>query len=213
MKRIEANRIREEAVGPGPNWLFSSLKQWRWKGIPFKEQMVILTLVVLVSLGVLLMLGGRKMVSEESHNASKQEISSQQVPGDPDLWSASQLEADLLTALRRIKGVGRVEVVITLTESAEERWLFRENKEQRVVKDQTGGVTEEWKETKEPILRRGKDGAETPIRLKTEAPKIAGVLVVAEGAQNSPVRRSLWEATATVLGVPLHHVMVTPWGE
>lgn len=196
-----------------PGWVFTLLKQWKLKGVPFKERGLILIIAILTCLGVALMLWGKKGSVDQRENAPEPETLSQRELGDPNRWSAPQLERDLLAVLTRIKGVGRVQAVITLAESVEESFALRETREERRVNEQTKGVTEEWRETKEPVLRREKDGTEAPIRLKTEAPKIAGVLVVAEGAENPSVKRSLWEATATALKVPLHHVMVLPWGE
>lgn len=211
MKQAEPDRIKGNPFKL--DWVFILLKRWRLKGVPLKERGLILTIVILTCLGVVLMIWGKKGSVDQTENAPGPETPSQWELGDLNRWSAPQLERDLLAVLMRIKGVGRVQVVITLAESVEESWALRETREERRVNEQTKGVTEEWRETKEPVLRREKDGTETPIRLKTEAPKIAGVLVVAEGAQNPSVKRSLWEATATALKVPLHHVMVLPWGE
>ena len=130
-----------------------------------------------------------------------------------DLWAEERVENELLSALERIEGVGKVKVDLTYATSAEEEWLFRTHEEKRKDQDQNGGTVLEWRSEKDPALRRQRDGVEEPIRVRTTAPKIAGVLVVAEGAADAVVREKLWQATATVLGIPLHRVMVVAWGE
>ncbi|HHU51783.1 MAG TPA: hypothetical protein GXZ36_08200 [Firmicutes bacterium] len=184
--------------------------------IPVGERGKILVLLVmmLMGIGLILLSGLGGKAPQQEQVLSKKESATVFTDGKTfNLWVEERVEDALLSALERIEGVGRVKVDLTYATSAEEEWLFRTHEEKRKNQDQNGGTVLEWRSEKDPVLRRQRDGVEEPIRVRTMAPKIAGVLVVAEGAADAIVREKLWQATATVLGIPLHRVMVVAWGE
>lgn len=193
-----------------------SLPDWvQWKRVPAKNRGMLLALIVLMFLGMFFMfIGNRKTTSSQPAVPPSQPAAAGILPAEEaGSWSESRLESQLTSILSKIQGVTRVQVNITFAESAQDEWLRREKREERIIKQDSGGETREWRVEREPVFRREKDGLEEPVRIKTYAPKIAGVLVVADGAENTTVKRRLWEATATVLGVPMHRVIVMPWGE
>ena len=51
---------------------------------------------------------------------------------------------------------------------------------------------------------------ETPVVLRTEKPKVRGVLVVAKGVDNIQVKAMVKEAVIRLLDVPAHRVSVSP---
>jgi stage III sporulation protein AG len=183
------------------------------QGVPAGERRKILTLAFLFCLGVLLMLWagrpglpGERMASESVLPAPVRERG--------EFLGKTQLEMELAAVLSRIKGVGQVKVTLVQVGTAKEHWLYKETREERTNCQENGAViSREERVQKEPVFRRGGGGVEEPVRLWAEAPAIAGVLVVAEGAEEATTCRRLWEATATVLGIPMHRVMVLPWGE
>lgn len=58
------------------------------------------------------------------------------------------------------------------------------------------------------IVRSGDQ--EKPVVVKTEKPKIRGILVVAKGADNIEVKKWIIEAVTRSLDVPSHRVAVLP---
>jgi stage III sporulation protein AG len=215
----EADRSVQTQIGER---LFSGIKTSLrpvfklFGNIPVGERGKILTLLVMMFVGVgLILLSGLKDGVPKTENVlSKKEVIS--VPADgggTDLWAEERVENQLLSILGRIEGVGKVKVDLTYATSAEEEWLLRTQEEERKDQEESGGAVLEWRSEKEPVLRRQRDGVEEPIRVKTTAPRIAGVLVVAEGAKDAVIRERLWQAAATVLGVPMHRVIVVAWAE
>lgn len=201
---------------------YSGIKDGLWpvfkllSGIPVGERgkILVLSIMMLMGIGLILLSGSGGKTPQQEQVLSKKEPVTVITHGKTfDLWVEERVEDALLSALERIEGVGRVKVDLTYATSAEEEWLFRTHEEKRKNQDQNGGTVLEWRSEKDPVLRRQRDGVEEPIRVRTMAPKIAGVLVVAEGAADAVVREKLWQATATVLGIPLHRVMVVTWGE
>lgn len=184
--------------------------------IPVGERGKILTLLVmmLVGVGLILLSGLNDGVPKMEEALSKEEsIPAFADGGSTDPWAEERVENQLLSILGRIEGVGKIKVDLTYATSAEEEWLLRTQEEERKDQGQNGGAVLEWRSEKEPVLRRQRDGVEEPIHVKTTAPRIAGVLVVAEGAADAVIRERLWQAAATVLGVPMHRVIVVAWGE
>ncbi|MDM5156388.1 stage III sporulation protein AG [Bacillus sp. DX1.1] len=122
-------------------------------------------------------------------------------------------EQELKTALENVTGVKDVSIEINL-DSSEEKIL-----EKNIVKrsqttgetDKAGGkrqVEDESLDEKTVIIREG--DKETPIILRTEKPKVRGVLVVAKGVDNLQVKGMVREAVTRMLDVPSHRVAVLP---
>ena len=134
-----------------------------------------------------------------------------QEPGARD--AHAQLEARLAELLTAVRGAGRVEVMI-VPESTEIAVLAEEVTERTSTTSQAGeGVASEASVTRRPItVRTESDRREEPVVLYSRRPRVAGVLVVAEGARDPAVRRLLLEAVTTLLDVPPHRVSVVPRG-
>ena len=126
-------------------------------------------------------------------------------------WSKARLEQETAAVLAQIKGAGQV-VVAPTGRLGGGQWLFREEHEERLL-PQEGGESRETRVLREPVFQRKSGGEETPVRISAKAPAIAGVLVVAEGGADPKIQQALGEATATLLGIPLHRVKVLPWGK
>jgi stage III sporulation protein AG len=109
-------------------------------------------------------------------------------------------EERLAAVLSKIKGAGKVEVYIGYDGNFETVYAFDKTKNTTTRTDDSGGanltttVTEEkstavFDENKKPLIE------------KTVAPKITGVIVVAEGAKDVAVRLNILKAVATALNV------------
>ncbi len=97
---------------------------------------------------------------------------------------AQELETRLSAVLSKIDGAGEVSVVVTVASDGE-KILAMETSEAA-----DGTVTSE------PVFAGGE-----PIVLEELKPEIAGVLIVAEGADDLNVRFNLLEAVASVLNI------------
>ena len=221
MKEVTKREKGDESQVRPVNHIFRDLKENLYSvskiltGLPGAERGKVILLAVMLLTGVaLIILGGMNRDKPEKTVLIKEEaVTTGGVQGKAELWAEERVENELLSILMRIKGVGRVKVDLTYSQSAEEQWVFRLNEEERVNREENGGAIREWRSQKEPVLRREKDGVEEPIRVKTIAPRIAGVLVVAEGVEDPVIKERVWTATATLLGIPMHRVIVVAWGE
>ncbi|MDR3593001.1 MAG: hypothetical protein P4N41_25355 [Negativicutes bacterium] len=123
------------------------------------------------------------------------------------------LEAKLANLLSQVRGAGAVAVSITLENGNTQEFAKNTTRENRVIqeKDPSGGLrtTTESKES-EQVLVSKENGADRPVVARETKPLIKGVLVIAEGAQDSAVKASLTRAVEAGLGVPSYKITVLP---
>jgi len=106
----------------------------------------------------------------------------------------SMLEIKLENVLSKISGAGKVSVMITVESGMETVLATKTN----VTESNGKKITEET-----PIIVNGKT-----VVLKENYPKIVGVLIIAEGANNFGVLRKIQDATLSVLDVDLKQVEI-----
>jgi stage III sporulation protein AG len=137
-----------------------------------------------------------------------------------DFAAVAQYERDLAAmveeALSRIAGAGRVKAVVSIEAGPELKLAQNEtvNEHRTEEKDTTGGVRviTEISRVFQLVLGR-QAGNEEPIVTRVIMPKVAGILVVAEGASNPSVRAELTRAVQALLNVPAYRVRVIPMKE
>lgn len=130
---------------------------------------------------------------------------------DTDEAYAAYLEDRLTESLSQMADVGKVKVMITLKASRE---LVVE-KEQPIARsstnesDSSGGsrVVSEM-DSDENTVYRTEGNLSEPYVVKTLSPQIEGVLVVAEGAGNGTVNRTIVEIAQALFGIEAHKVKV-----
>lgn len=121
-------------------------------------------------------------------------FSSNEKSAETDENYVSTLENKLENVLSKISGAGKVSVMITVESGMETVLATKTN----VTESNGKKVTEET-----PIIVNGKT-----VVLKENFPKIVGVLIIAEGANNFGVLRKIQDATLSVLDVDLKQVEI-----
>lgn len=113
-------------------------------------------------------------------------------------------EKQLETVLSNIKGAGKVSVMITYESSSEVVCANTVQTETNTIteKSENGGIKESETivENKSPVTI-GSGSGENPLVIIEKEPKIKGVIVVAQGADNLTVKLNLQKAVETVLQV------------
>jgi len=124
-----------------------------------------------------------------------------------------EYEAELRDILQKIVGVGDVEVLVTI-DSTEEVQLDKNVKDTQQVTSENdhNGATRHITE----VTRSGdsvvyqSSGDQNPYVLKYTKPKIRGVVVVANGAENLIVKKLLLEAVQRGMDVPSNRISILP---
>ena len=123
---------------------------------------------------------------------------------------AAYMEGKLKKMLESVRGVGEVEVMITL-ESSEERIVEKDmtaERSQTEEQDSAGGTrTVSSSNTGyQTVYQEGSQGS--PFVVKTITPKVEGVLVVAEGAGKGNMTGEITQVVQALFGVEAHKVKV-----
>ena len=151
-----------------------------------------LVIIFIVGIGLMMLpSGGAK---------EKKEVVEQQVSGAAYKES---IEKQLKSILSSVKGVGNVEVMVTLEDDGQ-IFFAADEKSDSSEKDQTKQSTEE----KTYVLKNDAGGGESPVVVRKNTPAVSGVLVIATGAKNAEVKNEIINAVRAVLGVKAHRVEV-----
>ena len=124
-----------------------------------------------------------------------------------------EIESRLAGILAQIEGVGKVQVMVSVTTGSRLELAHDVNGDKTITEetDNQGGqrrVVAERLNEKVVILREGQGSADKPIVLAEYRPTIGGVLVVADGAKDPGIRLRIARAVATAMDIPAHRVTV-----
>lgn len=158
--------------------------------------------VILVALVILLYFATTVKVPETSSSNEQASVSSNVETGTTE----EQLEARLAEALSKIRGAGKVEVMITYETGTQivpamsvDKQVSSSQSDQNVTSSET--------ESTEPATV-SKSGSNEPIVITEKQPTIRGVIVIAEGAADITVMVDLQRAVQTVLNIPASSIEV-----
>lgn len=125
---------------------------------------------------------------------------------------AAQWEEKLEESLRFVEGAGQVQVLITLAGS-EEQVLTRDGREEvsdTLETDAAGGSrhVSETRLDKSVVRTVDERGKDVPLVVRTIAPKVDGVVVIAQGAGSARVRRDIIEAIQVLFDVDMNRIAI-----
>lgn len=146
------------------------------------------------------------------------------VPGEKLYWtlngdvqngsgesSAPSIEEKLENILANVKGIGKVKVMITYSQTNEVIPMYDEDSSSSITeeKDSGGGTrTVNENSSKKDIIYKEEDGVKTPITQSVVKPKIEGAIIVAEGASDATVKTNIVQAVEAVTGVATYKIQV-----
>jgi stage III sporulation protein AG len=123
----------------------------------------------------------------------------------------AEYENQLKEVLEAISGVGDVSVIVNVDSTAQKVVEKNRVTGSQVTKeiDREGGKREVEDQSNEEQVVIIQDGEkEVPIIVQTKKPEIRGVLIVAGGADNIHIKKTIIESVTRALGVPSHRVAV-----
>ena len=121
------------------------------------------------------------------------------------------LEQSLEDILSKIAGVGKVEILITYSETSEVVAMYNEknNLSSTEETDTNGGTRKiEQTDTSKEIVFEDKNGSKIPITQKIVLPKIEGAIVIAEGASNINIKTNIIQAVSAATGLSTYRIQV-----
>lgn len=161
--------------------------------------------VIFLALLVILMI----VINSFEDNSEKNEIMETATIIESN--KTDDLEEKLEKILSAIEGVGKTNVMISYSSTISEVPLYdtKENITVTEEKDKEGGTrkTEQTSKEKNVIFEESNSTKSIAIKEK-EMPKIIGVIVVAEGANNVKTKENIINAVSAVIDVASHRIQV-----
>lgn len=115
---------------------------------------------------------------------------------------AQELENKLSKVLSQVYGAGEVNVMVTLESSSE--LIIATSTEERVnTSSGTSNSTQSTTKVEKPIIIN-----DSPLVVMEILPKIKGIIVVAQGANNVKVRLELLKAVQTLIDVDANNIEI-----
>ena len=183
---------------------FFQNRAWRkWE----KSQWSILLLTGALLMVIAIPTGGKKQA--QTDEPAKEELDLQTAKEEHNY--AREVEKKLKGVLSRIEGAGRVEVMVTLEdfgESVVEKDVKSESSDLQ-ESDGTGGIrTEKSSVTDRQTVYQGENSEKAPFVGKEKLPKVAGVLVVAHGGENTVVKQNISDAVMALFQIDVNRIKV-----
>ncbi|MFA5524036.1 MAG: sporulation stage III protein AG [Tissierellales bacterium] len=166
------------------------------------------SLIILLFAGVIVLLlsnfflGGKDTSSKLNLNGTENGVSEDYISSFTEEDYIGGMEKRLEEILKKIKGVGEAHVMITFEDTSEKIPVFNtsQTNEKTDEKDAQGGAREVTREDLSKQIAVG-SGGDSLMIMKEIKPKVRGVIVVAEGAENIEIKEKLYSAVKTVLGI------------
>ena len=116
--------------------------------------------------------------------------------------SKEDIEKEIEAILSKIKGAGRVDVMITLADDGTTYYAQNERAQN----------TDDEKTVEKNYVLSKSSNTEGPLVIKKTTPVISGILVCAEGAGNPQVKSDIISAASALLGIKSHRIEVLERG-
>lgn len=166
-------------------------------------------LILAVGMGLLLLWGSNLSGSGPPTQTENVQPEQRALQRDEGNWTEEQWERELSVMLSHIKGAGQVWVDLTLEGSEVQVWQEKEESESRQVQeDGTSHHREQQNRVNRDLVFTQRNGVEVPVLQQKRRPRVRGVVIVAEGANDPVVREELWQAVAVATGAELHKITV-----
>lgn len=184
---------------------FVQEKAWkRWD----KSQWTIVILAGILLMVLAIPTGDAKTKEENrKENTGKEEAKSEASQAD----YARQMEERLGKALSEIDGAGQVKVMITLEDSGEsvvEKDAERETSDLQEADKEGGNRAEKNSKVTQSTVYCEEGNDKAPFVGKEMTPRIAGVLVVAQGGDNTAVKKNISEAVMALFQIDVNRIKV-----
>ncbi|EOU1701694.1 stage III sporulation protein AG [Clostridium perfringens] len=175
---------------------------------------ILLLLVIMFYLVVSYFTGVNNITKSEKTNlekVSKEDMNSNRQKDSEVLSYQEKQEKDLERILGKINGVGSVDVVINF-QGSEVKVPAVDNSSQKSTTEETdseGGTRVNSQETDgDKIVMSNSSNGSEPVILKTEKPEVLGVMVVAEGAEDSKIKYEITKAISSLYNISVDKVNV-----
>lgn len=123
----------------------------------------------------------------------------------------NDMQKQLETILSTIKGVGKVNVYISYSESSKTIAMYDEKTTTSSTEetDSSGGLRNTTStQIQKDVIFSEKDGSQVPMTQKVIMPTIEGAIITAQGAKNANVKTNIVNAVKSATGLSIDKIQV-----
>lgn len=173
---------------------------------------------ILICLGIIIMLVSNMtstFVPDEQEQLANSDVEENEKYRHPHTIAEYEryYETQLKEILSEVIGISNVSVKVNITTTEKKIHEKNRRNEKQITeeKDQEGGTrTIENHSIDEQVVIINNGDRDEAVVIGTEKPKVTGVIVVAQGAENLQVKQQIIEAVTRYLHIPSHQVSVLP---
>ena len=176
------------------------------------ENLAVFLVILVITLIVINLIWNSDTEKKESTDDPNKKLA--EVPNSEISVNAvaqDDLSLQLEEILQQINGVGKVNVLITYSQTNEIVPMYNQDISQKDTEEtDTNGGTRKIIETdtKKEIIYQEDNGEKTPITQSIISPKIEGAIITAQGASDATVKANIIQAVEAVTGLSSHKIQV-----
>ena len=173
------------------------------------ENLVFLIVILIVTVLIL------NFILKSDKSSIKEEKSTSKVLANNDIDEeesfSNNTQKQLEKILSTIKGVGKVNVYISYSESSKTIAMYDEKTTTSSTEetDSSGGLRNTTStQTQKDVIFSEKDGSQVPMTQKVVMPTIEGAIVTAQGAKNANIKTNIINAVKSATGLSIDKIQV-----
>ncbi len=179
------------------------------------ENIVVFIIILIVTIVAINYIWNGEKKNQSTDKVPQTEEKNEVVQVNSEI-TPDESEKKLANILSNIKGVGKVKVLLTYSETSTYVPVYNENSKQSntTETDSSGGsrTIAEIDSQKEIIYKEDSSGNKEPVTKSIISPKIEGAIITAEGADNAEVKTNIIQAVEAATGLATHKIQVFKMG-
>ncbi len=177
------------------------------------ENIVVFIIILIITIVAINYIWSGK---KESSNSVPEAEHRNDVVQVSNIEKEDETEVKLKRILSNIEGVGKVDVMITYSQTSRKVPIYNENIKgsNTTETDSAGGsrtISEEDSQ-KEVIYKEDGSGKKEPVTESIISPKMEGAIITAEGAGEARVKANIVQAVEAATGLATHKIQVFKMG-
>lgn len=176
------------------------------------ENLAVFLVILVITLIVINLIWNsdtEKKESTDDPNKKLAEVTNSEI--SVNAVAQDDLSLQLEEILQQINGVGKVNVLITYSQTNEIVPMYNQDISQKDTEEtDTNGGTRKITETdtKREVIYEESSGEKKPITQSVISPKIEGAIITAEGGNDTVVKANIIQAVEAVTGLSSHKIQV-----
>ena len=174
------------------------------------ENLVVFLIILIVTVVMINYIWNGTEKTEQENDVSSKVLAKSEY-NENDTLKPNNIEQRLEQILSKIKGVGSVNVLVTYSQTSTIMPMYSEDISKTTTEetDSSGGKrTVNETTNKKDIVYEENTKGKVPVTQSTINPVIEGAIVIAKGATNSEIKKSIIQAVEAATGLPTHKIQV-----